>query len=68
MLLEFFHVFLEFWRRGWSLEISRGGLATPSTRFRWRTSPQTHAPADAGLADAGEESGILIFEEKGIRL
>ena len=23
----------EFWRRGWSLEISRGRLATPSTRF-----------------------------------
>ena len=37
----------EFWRRGWSLEISRGCLATPSTRFRWRTLSHMHAFADA---------------------
>ena len=37
----------EFWRRGWSLEISRGRLATPSTRFLWRTLSQMHAFADA---------------------
>ena len=32
-----FHIILKkmaFWRRAWSLEISRGRLATPTARFR----------------------------------
>ena len=37
----------ESWRRAWALEISRGRLATPSTRFRWRTLSQLHALAVA---------------------
>ena len=37
----------ESWRRAWALEISRGRLATPSTRFRWRTLSQLHAFAGA---------------------
>ena len=39
-----FHIFLKkmaFWRRAWSLEISRGRLATPTTRFRPCTTSQS---------------------------
>ena len=37
----------EFWRRGLALWLSRGRLATPSTRFRWCTLSLVHANADA---------------------
>ena len=39
-----FHIFLKkmaFWRRAWSLEISRGRLATPTARFRPCTTSQS---------------------------